>query len=67
MARIDFVLFCSKDVVKTHLTRAVRLEVEELKIKINELVDRISYLEYENDLLRANVAPDVLARLGGDK
>lgn len=52
--------------VKTHLTRAVRLEVEELKIKINELVDRISYLEYENDLLRANVAPDVLARLGGN-
>ncbi|KAJ8941894.1 hypothetical protein NQ318_001749 [Aromia moschata] len=50
--------------VKNHLTHAVRLEVEELKIKINELVDRISYLEYENDLLRANVAPDVLANLG---
>ncbi|CAH1964457.1 unnamed protein product [Acanthoscelides obtectus] len=52
-----------QDVVKNHLTHAVRLEVEDLKVKINELVDRITYLEYENDLLRANVDPDVLANL----
>ncbi|VEN58600.1 unnamed protein product, partial [Callosobruchus maculatus] len=52
-----------QDVVKNHLTHAVRLEVEDLKVKINELVDRITYLEYENDLLRANVDPDVLQSL----
>ncbi|KAJ8926909.1 hypothetical protein NQ314_020761 [Rhamnusium bicolor] len=63
-ATIDTKIEHALDVVKNHLTHAVRLEVEELKIKINELVDRISYLEYENDLLRANVAPDVLANLG---
>ncbi|CAH0561794.1 unnamed protein product [Brassicogethes aeneus] len=62
-ATIDTKIEHALDVVKNHLTHAVRLEVEELKVKINELVDRISYLEYENDLLRANVAPDVLANL----
>lgn len=52
-----------QDVVKNHLTQAVRLEVEDLKIKINELAARISYLEYENGILRANVAPEVLENL----
>lgn len=56
-----------QDVVKNHLTHAVRLEVKELKLKIDELVERISYLEYENDLLRANVTPDVLENLGNIK
>lgn len=50
--------------VKNHLTHAVRLEVQELKVKINELVERISFLEYENDMLRSNVTPEVLANLG---
>ncbi|CAH1130873.1 unnamed protein product [Ceutorhynchus assimilis] len=63
-ATIDTKIEHALDVVKNHLTHAVRLEVEELKIKINELVERISFLEYENDLLRANVAADVLANLG---
>lgn len=53
-----------QDVVKNHLTHAVRLEVQELKVKINELVERISFLEYENDMLRSNVTPEVLANLG---
>ncbi|XP_030748307.1 protein bunched, class 2/F/G isoform-like [Sitophilus oryzae] len=61
---IDTKIEHALDVVKNHLTLAVRLEVEELKIKINELVERISHLEYENDLLRANVTPEVLATLG---
>ncbi|XP_076261130.1 uncharacterized protein LOC143196995 isoform X1 [Rhynchophorus ferrugineus] len=61
---IDTKIEHALDVVKNHLTHAVRLEVEELKVKINELVERISHLEYENDVLRANVTPDVLATLG---
>nr|CAI5849157.1 unnamed protein product [Callosobruchus analis] len=62
-ATIDTKIEHALDVVKNHLTHAVRLEVEDLKVKINELVDRITYLEYENDLLRANVDPDVLQSL----
>lgn len=62
-ATIDTKIEHALDVVKNHLTHAVRLEVEELKIKINELVERISYLEYENDVLRSNVTADVLANL----
>ncbi|XP_060536873.1 protein bunched, class 2/F/G isoform-like [Cylas formicarius] len=65
-ATIDTKIEHALDVVKNHLTHTVRLEVEELKIKINELVERISYLEYENDLLRANVTPEVLATLGNN-
>lgn len=60
-------MYIFQDVVKNHLTHAVRLEVKELKLKIDELVERISYLEYENDLLRANVTPDVLENLGNIK
>ncbi|KAL1493311.1 hypothetical protein ABEB36_011389 [Hypothenemus hampei] len=62
-ATIDTKIEHALDVVKNHLTHAVRLEVEELKIKINELVERISFLEYENVLLRSSVAPEVLASL----
>ncbi|XP_066247026.1 protein tsct-1-like isoform X1 [Euwallacea similis] len=63
-ATIDTKIEHALDVVKNHLTHAVRLEVEELKVKINELVERISFLEYENDMLRSNVTPEVLANLG---
>ncbi|KAH1029966.1 hypothetical protein HUJ05_003111 [Dendroctonus ponderosae] len=63
-ATIDTKIEHALDVVKNHLTHAVRVEVEELKVKINELVERISFLEYENDLLRSNVTDEVLANLG---
>ncbi|XP_050314310.1 protein bunched, class 2/F/G isoform-like isoform X1 [Anthonomus grandis grandis] len=66
-ATIDTKIEHALDVVKNHLTHAVRLEVEELKIKINELVERISFLESENNLLKANVTPDVLADLANQR
>ena len=40
---------------------AVREEVEVLKEKITELVDRISELEYENGILRAHANSETLA------
>jgi len=42
---------------------AVRSEVEELKEKIIKLEDTITHLQTENEILRANVAPEVLSEL----
>lgn len=42
---------------------AVREEVEVLKEKIAELMDRINQLELENSILKANATPDTLAQL----
>jgi regulator of replication initiation timing len=42
---------------------AVREEVEVLKEKIAELMERIGTLEYENSLLRAHATPDTLSLL----
>lgn len=42
---------------------AVREEVEVLKEKIAELMERISQLEYENTILRANATQETLAQL----
>jgi regulator of replication initiation timing len=42
---------------------AVREEVDVLKEKIVELLDRIQVLEHENNTLRNNVPPDVLSSL----
>ncbi len=50
--------------MKSHLMFAVREEVEVLKEKIAELMERISQLEYENTILRANASPDTIAQLG---
>jgi len=49
--------------VKSHLMFAVREEVEVLKEKINELMDRINQLEVENTILKANASPDTLSQL----
>lgn len=54
-------IFPVKDLVKSHLMFAVREEVEVLKEKITELVDRISELEYENGILRAHANSETLA------
>lgn len=53
------------DLVKSHLMSAVRSEVEELRDKISKLEDTVTILSRENDVLRANVPPEVLASLTG--
>lgn len=42
---------------------AVREEVDVLKEKITELMDRISQLEYENGFLKANASHQTLEQL----
>lgn len=42
---------------------AVREEVEVLKEKIAELMDRINQLEVENTILKANASQETLAQL----
>ena len=42
---------------------AVREEVEVLKEKIAELMERITHLEHENTILRTNATPETLAQL----
>lgn len=60
-ARILFLIF--QDLVKSHLMIAVREEVEVLKEKIAELMDRINQLELENTILKANVSQETLSQL----
>lgn len=58
---ISFALF--QDLVKSHLMFAVREEVEVLKERIAELMERINQLEVENTYLRAHASQDTLAQL----
>uniref|UniRef100_A0A0P4WLA6 Uncharacterized protein n=1 Tax=Scylla olivacea TaxID=85551 RepID=A0A0P4WLA6_SCYOL len=51
------------DLVKSHLMFAVREEVEVLKEKITELLDRISQLEYENMVLRQYATQEALQKI----
>ncbi|CAO1338080.1 unnamed protein product, partial [Diamesa tonsa] len=51
------------DLVKSHLMFAVREEVEVLKEKIAELMDRINQLEVENTILKANASQETLTQL----
>lgn len=60
---IDNKIEQAMDLVKSHLMFAVREEVEVLKEKISELMDRINQLEVENSILKANATPDVLQQL----
>ncbi|XP_037298788.1 protein bunched, class 1/class 3/D/E isoforms-like [Manduca sexta] len=53
----------TKDLVKSHLMFAVREEVEVLKERIAELMERINQLEVENTYLRAHASQDTLAQL----
>lgn len=52
-----------RDLVKSHLMFAVREEVEVLKEKISELMDRINQLEYENNILKQNASQETLSQL----
>ncbi|KAK7466559.1 hypothetical protein BaRGS_00037343 [Batillaria attramentaria] len=60
---IDNKIEQAMDLVKSHLMYAVREEVEVLKEQIKELMERLSQLEYENNILRAAATPDTLAKL----
>ncbi|XP_068210224.1 TSC22 domain family protein 2-like [Palaemon carinicauda] len=51
------------DLVKSHLMFAVREEVEVLKEKISELMERINQLEYENTVLRQYATQEALQQL----
>lgn len=63
MMLIYYLFLLFKDLVKSHLMFAVREEVEVLKEKIAELMDRINQLEAENSILRAHATPETLAQL----
>ncbi|KAJ1527997.1 hypothetical protein ONE63_007925 [Megalurothrips usitatus] len=60
---IDNKIEQAMDLVKSHLMFAVREEVEVLKEKIAELMDRISQLELENSILKAHATQETLAQL----
>ncbi|XP_023714969.1 protein bunched, class 2/F/G isoform isoform X2 [Cryptotermes secundus] len=62
---IDNKIEQAMDLVKSHLMFAVREEVEVLKEKIAELMDRINQLELENTILKAHASQETLAQLGG--
>ncbi|KAG8197197.1 hypothetical protein JTE90_011352 [Oedothorax gibbosus] len=64
---IDNKIEQAMDLVKSHLMFAVREEVEVLKEKITELLERISQLEHENDILRANASAETLKQLNNRK
>lgn len=49
--------------MKSHLMFAVREEVEVLKEKIAELMDRINQLEVENTILKAHASQETLSQL----
>lgn len=58
-----FCFFFFQDLVKSHLMFAVREEVEVLKEKITELMERISQLEYENTVLRQYATQEALQQI----
>ncbi|XP_063357725.1 protein bunched, class 2/F/G isoform-like isoform X4 [Cydia amplana] len=60
---IDNKIEQAMDLVKSHLMFAVREEVEVLKERIAELMERINQLEVENTYLRAHASQDTLAAL----
>merc|ERR1711879_734451 len=64
---IDHRIEQAMDLVKSHLMSAVRSEVEELRDKISKLEDTVNHLSRENEVLRANVNPDVLTSLLGNR
>ncbi|XP_017115583.1 protein bunched, class 1/class 3/D/E isoforms isoform X7 [Drosophila elegans] len=53
----------AKDLVKSHLMIAVREEVEVLKERISELMDKINKLELENNILKSNIPQETLQQL----
>jgi hypothetical protein len=64
---IDNKIEQAMDLVKSHLMYAVREEVEVLKEKIAELMDKVGLLETENSNLRMLVPPDILEQYNREK
>ncbi|GMT02866.1 hypothetical protein PENTCL1PPCAC_25040 [Pristionchus entomophagus] len=64
-AAIDNKIEQAMDLVKTHLTFAVREEVEILRTTIAELESKVTTLETQNAYLKRHVTPEVLASLPG--
>ncbi|XP_017769299.1 PREDICTED: protein bunched, class 1/class 3/D/E isoforms-like isoform X2 [Nicrophorus vespilloides] len=62
-AVIDTKIEQAMDLVKNHLMYTMRNEVEVLKDRIVELLERIEQLEMENDFLKSNATPEVLRAL----
>lgn len=60
---IDNKIEQAMDLVKSHLMFAVREEVEVLKEKITELMERINQLEYENTVLRQYATQEALQQI----
>uniref|UniRef100_A0A1B6DMX8 Uncharacterized protein n=1 Tax=Clastoptera arizonana TaxID=38151 RepID=A0A1B6DMX8_9HEMI len=63
---IDNKIEQAMDLVKSHLMFAVREEVEVLKEKIAELMERINQLELENSFLKSNATQETLAQLSSN-
>jgi len=59
----DVCMYILQELVKSHLTFAVREEVNSLKARISELTSRNTRLELENSLLRQHASTDTLATL----
>eukprot|EP00080_Pristionchus_pacificus_P004823 PDM64843.1 hypothetical protein PRIPAC_53099 [Pristionchus pacificus] len=64
-AAIDNKIEQAMDLVKTHLTFAVREEVEILRTTIAELESRVTTLETQNTYLKRHVTPEVMSNLPG--
>lgn len=64
---IDNKIEQAMDLVKSHLMYAVREEVEVLKEKIAELMDKVGLLETENSNLRMLVPPEMLEQYNREK
>ncbi|XP_022221495.1 protein bunched, class 1/class 3/D/E isoforms isoform X3 [Drosophila obscura] len=60
---IDNKIEQAMDLVKSHLMIAVREEVEVLKERISELMDKINKLELENNILKSNIPQETLQQL----
>ncbi|XP_030380580.1 protein bunched, class 2/F/G isoform isoform X1 [Scaptodrosophila lebanonensis] len=60
---IDNKIEQAMDLVKSHLMIAVREEVEVLKERISELMDKINKLELENNILKSNISQETLQQL----
>lgn len=65
--RLQTCVDCFQDLVKSHLMFAVREEVEVLKEKIAELMDRINQLEAENSILKSHATPEILSQLSSSQ
>ncbi|MFH4973689.1 hypothetical protein AB6A40_000398 [Gnathostoma spinigerum] len=60
---IDNKIEQAMDLVKTHLTYAVREEVDILRTTITELEEKVTQLENQNQVLKQFAPPEVLANL----